>query len=181
MWVFGVWTAPFDHYSGSMVCPASIALLTTPRSLSAMPLSARECLPAAPQRTEFRSTGTDAPDGGHSPILRVACRYFCRFGRASKAPVLKPAAQERTAFTASVPARRKSSFRLLLGIEPSKGKRRNPFHDRGRAAKGQSCGFFGEFNIALSRVARIRLSQGCNRTREGSAWPIGCLAMKIQE
>ena len=138
-------------------------------------------LAAASQRTEFRSTGTDAPDGGHSPILRVACRYFCRFGRASKAPVLKPAAQERTAFTASVPARRKSSFRLLLGIEPSKGKRRNPFHDRGRAAKGQSCGFFGEFYIALSRVARIRLSQGCNRTREGSAWPIGCLAMKIQE
>ena len=32
--------------------------------------------------------------------------------------------------------------RLLLGIERSKGKRRNPFHGRGRAAKGQSCGFF---------------------------------------
>ena len=36
-------------------------------------------------------------------------------------------------------------------------------------------GFFGEFYIALSRVARIRLSQGYNRTRQGSAWPIGCM------
>ena len=32
--------------------------------------------------------------------------------------------------------------RLLLGNERSKGKRRNPFHGRGRAAKGRSCGFF---------------------------------------
>ena len=70
MWVFGVWTAPFDHYSGSMVCPASIALLTTPRSLSAMPLSARECLPAAPQRTEFRSACT---------VTRVRFVFFGEF------------------------------------------------------------------------------------------------------
>ena len=32
---------------------------------------------------------------------------------------------------------------LLLGIERSKGKRRNPFHGRGRAAKGRPCGFLG--------------------------------------
>ncbi len=32
--------------------------------------------------------------------------------------------------------------RMLLGNERSKGKRRHPFHDRGRAAKGRSCGFF---------------------------------------
>ena len=32
--------------------------------------------------------------------------------------------------------------RLLLGIERSKGKRRNPFHGRGRAVEGRSCGFF---------------------------------------
>ena len=32
--------------------------------------------------------------------------------------------------------------RLLLGIERSMGKQRNPFHGRGRAAKGRSCGFF---------------------------------------
>ena len=34
--------------------------------------------------------------------------------------------------------------RLLLGIERSKGKRRKPFHGRGRAAKGRLCGFFDD-------------------------------------
>ena len=33
--------------------------------------------------------------------------------------------------------------RLLLGNERSKGKRRDPFHGRGRAAKGRLCGFLG--------------------------------------
>ena len=59
--------------------------------------------------------------------------------------------------------------RLLLGNERSKGKRRNPFHGRGRAAKGRPCRFFVETgSSALSRVSRVWCFEGRN----------GCLTNK---
>ncbi len=50
--------------------------------------------------------------------------------------------------------------RLLLGIERSKGKRRSPFHGRGRAAKGRSCGFFGQLIAARQS---LQLMNSCLR------------------
>ena len=61
---------------------------------------------------------------------------------------------------------------LLLGNERSKGKRRHPFHGRGRAAKGRSCGFFA-FHSGFGLGARI--ARGCirfflDRDGQGSRW-----------
>ena len=77
----------------------------------------------------------------------VADRQFRRFGWAYQAAASKP----RDGWHSWRPAaRRQSSFRPLLGTERSKGKRRHPFHGTGRAAKGRSCGFFGEVRFVLS-------------------------------
>ena len=43
--------------------------------------------------------------------------------------------------------------RHAFGIERSKGKLRNPFHGRGRAAKGQSCGFLWKWVVRRFRVS----------------------------
>ena len=64
---------------------------------------------------------------------------------------------------ASVPARRQSSLRLLHGIERSKGKRRNPFHGRGRP-KADHVGFFGMRRKRRRRskaAANALLAVGC--------------------
>ena len=53
----------------------------------------------------------------------------------------------------------------LLGIERSMGKRRNPFHGRGRAAKGRSCGFFNHM-AAVRRSLQSRKPGLCIYSRQ---------------
>ena len=61
-------------------------------------------------------------------------------------------------------------IRPLLGIERSKGKRRHPFHGRGRAAKGRSCGFFGLIRFCVFAFRPGSALEGCNQDCRGSAW-----------
>ena len=61
--------------------------------------------------------------------------------------------------------------RHSFGIVRSKKKRRNPFHGRGRAAKGRSCGFFGQLIAARqslqSMISRLRLVSKQHSRRAG--------------